>query len=84
MGGLVWHVGIGMQDESAMLQHAGGVVAHGGFGLDVEIAQHFIAAPAPNQADHVCVDLGPKECHCAGRAKRAGRDVRGQKAQGGA
>ena len=67
--GLEWDQVIRMKDEGAMLHHAGGVVAHGGFGLDVQVAEHLIAAPPADQADHISVNFGGQESHGASGAE---------------
>ena len=38
------------------LQHGAGEVAHQGTGLEMEVAQHDIGAPAANQLNDTCVD----------------------------
>jgi hypothetical protein len=48
----------------------------------VQVAKHFVAVPAAEQADDVAVDLRAKECHGPGCAERACRDIRRKKANG--
>ena len=44
--------------EVAVSDHGLGVPAHDWGGLDVEIAQHFVAAPSSNEFDAVVIDAG--------------------------
>jgi len=61
--------------EVASRQHAGGEISHDRLGLEMKVAQHFIAAPAAEEADHVGVDMGAEEGHSAGGSKGAGGDI---------
>ena len=49
---LIWDKGI-----VARSQHAPSVILHEGVRLDMQVSQHFVRAPAPNEADDVGVDL---------------------------
>ena len=75
---------IGMQGEGAFTEHAGGEIVHHGGGLDMEIPQHFVGAPAPDKANGVVVDFGAEQGHSAGGPQGASRDVRWDEAVGGA
>ena len=65
-----------MKDKRAMAQHLRGKVAHSRFGLDVEVAEHFIAPPPTDQANSIGVNLGAKQSHGASGAKGSSRHVR--------
>jgi hypothetical protein len=41
-----WNILVGQQREGASREHTAGEVTHDRFGLDVEIAQHFVTVPA--------------------------------------
>ena len=43
----------------------------------MEVAEHFVGLPAPNEADDVGVDARAKEGHGATRAETAGGDAVG-------
>jgi hypothetical protein len=64
---LVWEQGV-----VPTRKHPGSKLSHYGLSLDVQIAQHFVGAPAAtNEADAIRIDVGAKECHGAGSAERA-------------
>ena len=48
----------------------------------MEVAQHFIAAPAPNKFYAVVVDAGTKKGHGTGRAQGASGDIFRQETYG--
>ena len=60
------------ESEVATMEHLGRKVAHDRFRLDMEVAKHFIRAPAAKEADAVGVHIGAKECHCASSPKGPG------------
>ena len=74
--------GVRVKDEVSGGEHASGVVTHDGFGLDVEIAQHFVGAPASNKPNDVCVNAGAQEGHSASGAEAACGDIRGKESEG--
>jgi hypothetical protein len=69
-----WNGAVGEQVELGV-QHPGGKPSHDRFGLDMEVPEHFIGAPATDESDNVSVDLGAKEGHCASRTEGAGTDI---------
>ena len=66
-----------------MLEHERSKVTHDRFGLDVEVAEHLIAAPPADKANRVRVDVGTQEGHGSGRSKGARGDVVSQEAKCG-
>ncbi len=66
--------------KGAVVEHTGSKIAHDGFGLDMEVAQHLIGAPASDQSDDVGINLGTKKGHGAGGAKGPGGNVGGEEA----
>jgi hypothetical protein len=50
--GLIWE-----QSERPADKHAVCEIPHDGFGLDVQVTEHFVAAPSTQEADYVGVDL---------------------------
>jgi hypothetical protein len=75
-----WNGTVGKQGELS-LQHSGGETSHDRFGLDMEVTQHFIGAPATDETDDISVDLSAKEGHGASRTKRASTDIRMEETQ---
>ena len=59
-------------------------MAHHGFGLDVEVAEHLVGLPSAKKADPIRVHVRTKESHGARCPQGAGRHVQGAKAVGGA
>jgi len=51
----LWDVVVGMKMEGATLEHQMGEVAHDRFGLEMEVAEHFIGAPTAQKANDVTV-----------------------------
>ena len=74
---------IGKQSVLGADEHATGKALHEGSCLHVQVAKHFIGAPAADELDSIRVDAGTEECHRAGGAERAGADIRGKEAKGG-
>jgi hypothetical protein len=70
-----WDLGVGVQGEGALGEHSGRKVAHNGFGLEVEVAEHLVGAPSTDKADDVGVDRRAEERHGAGGAEEAGGNV---------
>jgi hypothetical protein len=50
--GLVWE-----QSERPADKHAVCEIPHDGYGLDVKVTEHFVAAPSTEETDYVGVDL---------------------------
>ena len=68
------HLGIGhilIRDEGKIPSgdHGGGVALHDGCRLHMQVAQHFIATPPPNELDPVVIDAGAQKGHGAGSAE---------------
>ena len=60
------------ESEGTAREHLGGEIVHDRLGLDMQISQHLVGAPAPDEADGVAVDMGAEKGHGARGAKRAG------------
>ena len=74
---------VGQESKGAALEHAGREIPHHRFSLHVEVAQHFVRAPATEQTNDITVDMGTKESHGARGPQRAGGNVfRGEAIQG--
>ena len=71
------------QPKLAAPDHGWGEVHHERVGLKVQVAQHFIGAPAANKLDDVGINLSAEQCHGASRAKSASGDVFGLEVQVG-
>jgi hypothetical protein len=54
-----WNGTVGKQGKLG-LQHSGGETSHDWFGLDMEVTQHFIGAPATDETNYISVDFGAK------------------------
>ena len=54
------------------VEHALGEVSHDGFSCKMEVAEHLVRSPSPQESDDVCVDFGDKEGHGAACPKGAG------------
>ena len=61
--------------------HGRGEVPHKRVGLEVQVAQHLIGAPAADKLNDVGIDLSAEQCHSATRAKGACGDVFGLETQ---
>ena len=61
-------------------RHGGGERRHDGWGLDVEIAEHRIRAPATDEANKIGVDLGTEEGHRPAGVEGPSFNVSGAKA----
>jgi hypothetical protein len=57
------------------LKHKASEVAHDRLGLKMKVTKHFIRAPAADQADNICVDVGKEKGHGATGAKGVGVNV---------
>ena len=57
------------QCEVAVVDHSARKAAHDGNGLGMEVSEHGVGAPAPDQADDIGIDAGRQECHGATRAE---------------
>lgn len=69
--------GWGVEAEVAAAKHRGCDTRHNRLRLDMEIAVHFIGAPAANQPNAIGVNAAAEHGHGAARAGRAGRNVAG-------
>lgn len=58
----------------ATLQHDGRELLHSGMGLDMEIAEHRVRAPATKELNGVGIDVPVKESGGARSAKGSGGD----------
>ena len=71
--GLVWLVQgnftVRMEGEGTSAKHTGSKIAHHRFGLDVEVAKHFVGPPTANEADQIGVYLGTEKGHGPGCAQ---------------
>ena len=54
---------VGKHAELAASNHGGGQVHHEWVGLEMEVTQHFVGAPAADQFDDVGVNLAAEESH---------------------
>jgi hypothetical protein len=52
-----WNGLVGEQSERPADKHAACKIPHDGFGLDVQVTEHFVAAPATEETDDVGVNL---------------------------
>ena len=79
---ILWWQGGMVREKSvvAASKHLGRKISHDGFGLDVEITEHFVRSPASNEPNPISVNVGTEKCHGAGCPKGAGRDIRGHEA----
>ena len=68
---------VGKEGEVAARKHSGRKMTHDGFGLDMEVAEHFVGAPAAKKSNAVRVNIGAKEGHCASCPEGPGRNVFG-------
>ena len=48
---------VGVKGEVTLLSHASGKVVHDGLGLDMEVSEHFVRAPAANESNDVGINL---------------------------
>ena len=71
------------QGEGAVLHHGSGQIRGVRQGLDMEVTEHFVRAPATHQPDDVGVDPGTEQCHGAASAKAASGDAGGIDVEGG-
>jgi len=71
----LWNKVIGNERIRPSRKHTLGVIAHKRVSLDVEVPEHFVRAPAADEADDVGVDAGQEECRRASGAKTARRDL---------
>jgi hypothetical protein len=62
----------------AALEHEAGKVAHNRLGLKVKVPEHFVRAPASNEADDVGVNVGKEKGHCTAGAEGSSIDVVGE------
>ena len=75
-GGLtLWNKVVRNERISPSRKHTLGVIMHKRVSLDVEVPEHFVRAPAADEADDVGVDAGQEECRRASGAKTARRDL---------
>ena len=74
----------GSERKVPKFKHLGGKAGGEGGGLDVEVSEHGIRAPASGELDDICVNTGAQEGHGTGGAQRARFDVGGLEAVGGA
>ena len=75
---------MGKKGIGAAMQHPGRKITHDRLSLNMQVSQHFIGAPAPDETDAIGIDIGTQEGHGAGGAEGAGRDVLGHKIVSGA
>ena len=81
MGLGLWDVLVRREAEHATLEHEGGEIPHDRLGLKVEVAKHFVGAPAAQKADAVSVDVGAEESHGSCSTQTPGGDVGGEETE---
>ena len=69
----------GVKREGPVEKHSGRKIAHDRFCLDVKVSEHLVRAPAAQELNDVCVNLGTEESHGARCAERSSRNVCGKK-----
>ena len=74
---------IGMKSEGTVVEHTGRKVAHDRFGLNMEVAEHLVGAPAAHEADEVGVHFSAKEGHGPRSVEGTGGDIGGEESEGG-
>ena len=58
-----------------MVHHDFGVFTHDWLSLHMEIPQHFVTPPTPNETDDISIHVVTEECHGAWRPKGLRRDI---------
>ena len=48
---------------------------HEGIGLEMQVSEHLVRAPAADEFDNIRVDLAAEKCHGTTGAEGAGGDV---------
>ena len=71
------------QGERAMFDHGGRQICDMRQGLGMEVAQHFVGAPATHQPDNIGIDPGAKQRHGAASAEAVSGDAGGIDVEGG-
>ena len=66
---------MGEHTELSALDHEGCEMHHEWIGLQMEVAEHFVGAPAADQFDNVGINLAAKESHGATCAEGASGNV---------
>lgn len=72
---------VGWHGELPLLEHAAREVPHDGGSLNMQVAEHFIRAPASKETDVVSVNLCAQQRHGACSPQGASRDVPGVEAE---
>ena len=86
MGGMLswWNIVGWQQGEAATTEHAGREISHDRLSLDMQIAHHLIGSPSTEELDAIRIHIGTQEGHGARGTQKAGGDIVGQEAIGGA
>ena len=71
-----WDPLIGDQGVGTPCKHALGEGVHNRGGLEMQVTQHLIRAPASEQADDIRVNIGNEECIGTGCSEASGSNVR--------
>ena len=71
----VCDVAIWYEPEVTFSDHGARKFAHDWCSLNMEILNHFVAAPAANEFDAVMINVGTEESHSARGPKGSGRYV---------
>ena len=73
---------VGQEGKVAASKHLGSKISHDRLGLYMQVSQHLVGAPAPEETNAISIDVCAQECHGAGRSKGAGGDVGGEETVG--
>ena len=80
-----WGVGqVREESVSATEKHSGRKITHDRLRLHMQISQHFIGAPATDEADAIRIHIRTQESHGSGCTEGGSGDVAGHEVIGGA